>query len=72
MLNRKRFRRWITQVYGTAEAELDCDQTQQLLPVYVEAQTASVDQTDIFAKVRDHWAHCPRLRRRIRRLARRG
>lgn len=34
----KQFANWVVQVYDTRENEWDCQQTQSLLPTYVEAE----------------------------------
>jgi predicted anti-sigma-YlaC factor YlaD len=49
---------WIDRVYATKEKELDCQQTQSLLPAYVEAEFNG-DHFDGADNVELHLYQCP-------------
>jgi hypothetical protein len=58
-LSRGGFLEWLTQIYATADTEIECEQAQTLLAAYVEAELADADLEDRWSGVRDHLTHCP-------------
>lgn len=54
----KEFTNWIDRIYATKEEELDCQQTQSLLPAYVEAEFNG-DHFDAASAVEIHLYQCP-------------
>lgn len=49
----------IERIYKTAEEEIDCDQTRDLLAAYVDAQIAKEPLDSRFEKLRLHLDQCP-------------
>jgi hypothetical protein len=58
-LNRKNFIRWIKQIYQTQDAEIDCNQLQELLPTFVDAEISGVILNGEDRGVRLHLSQCP-------------
>lgn len=59
-LENKKFTQWIKQIYATTDGSLDCDQTQDGLPHYVDAfvDQQAIDAT-IKQRISDHLDSCP-------------
>lgn len=59
-MNNKEFTKWIEQVYATQENELNCEQTQNGLPAYVDAinQKMTIDPV-VEHKISKHLNQCP-------------
>jgi hypothetical protein len=49
----------IQRIYKTAEEEIDCDQTRDLLAAYVDAQVADTIIDSRFDELRLHLDQCP-------------
>ncbi len=58
-MNRIHLTQWLERIYATAEAEMDCEQLQAILPAYVEAEIAGGDVLGRFLQVKAHVAQCP-------------
>jgi predicted anti-sigma-YlaC factor YlaD len=57
-LNPKEFAKWIDRIYTTEEEEFDCNQTQTLLPAYVEAEFNGTQPT-FASDIEIHLSQCP-------------
>lgn len=54
----KQFTRWIGRIYATEEIELDCDQIQNFLPAFVEAELYGL-AFEPAPQVENHLLQCP-------------
>ncbi|HEY4689438.1 MAG TPA: hypothetical protein VIK33_09010 [Anaerolineae bacterium] len=59
MLDRQHFIRWLEHIYATGEGEIDCEQLQAVLAVYVDEEIAGRDLGSRAAPIRAHLAQCP-------------
>jgi len=57
-LDRKDLIQWLEQIYATAEAEIDCEQLQAIVPAYVEFELAGGDPLARFPQVLAHLVQC--------------
>jgi hypothetical protein len=58
-LNPQEFADWLGRIYATREEELDCDQTQALLPAYADADFVKNDLDWILPDIEAHLSQCP-------------
>lgn len=58
-MNREDFVRWIKEIYQTKDAEIDCNQLQELLPAFVDAEVSGMTMNGEGQSVRLHLSHCP-------------
>jgi hypothetical protein len=58
-LNREDFVRWIKEIYQTRDAEIECNQLQELLPAFVDAEVRGMIMNGEGQSVRLHLSHCP-------------
>jgi predicted anti-sigma-YlaC factor YlaD len=61
-LNPQEFADWIGRIYATREEELNCEQTQSLLPAYVEARLDEKELDWIASDIDVHLKQCPDCR----------
>jgi len=52
------FRKWIRNIYGTLEDELDCEAVALVIPHYVDLRVAGEQPEGSFPKVSQHLAQC--------------
>ena len=58
-MDHERFIGWLEQIYATAEAEIDCQRLQALLPTYVDLEIAGNHPADRLPEIKVHLAQCP-------------
>jgi hypothetical protein len=58
-MNLRSFRNWIHRIYGTKDAEPDCDLVSQSIPAYVDAELAGNDPAQCYPAVAHHLGQCP-------------
>ncbi|MEW5986917.1 MAG: hypothetical protein AB1791_09820 [Chloroflexota bacterium] len=57
-MNYDTFADWIHEIYSTQAVELDCDQTQALLPAYAEGRLAGRQLDSQYKHLQTHLSHC--------------
>ena len=58
-MNRQQLLKWIKLVYNTSDEEIDCNQFQLLLPVYVDARVEGKIPELSIAEIGLHIEQCP-------------